>query len=61
MTRTYWAHALNRRGRTIGKVGPFASREAALAEIRFMYPQARGYTVGYGTDDLYFDIRHERA
>jgi hypothetical protein len=64
--RTYYAIALDRAGRTFGRVGPIKAetdqKSAALAleTIRAAYPRARSYSVGYGIDAPNFDIRNER-
>jgi hypothetical protein len=57
---TYFAIALDRRGRTIGSVGPYFTRGDAEAAIRAAHPAAYSYSVGYGSDGPYFDIRNTR-
>jgi hypothetical protein len=66
MTR-YWAHALDRKGRTIGKVGPVMiernetiGRETVRNAIKVAFPQAHSYSIGRGELGLHFDIRNER-
>lgn len=59
MPLKYFAHAYIRR--ELGKVGPFGSRDEALAAIRAAFPNARYYTAGYGVDCAVFDIRSHTA
>jgi hypothetical protein len=60
MTNQYWAHALDRKGRTIGQIGPVESRDKAREAIRTAYPLSHSFSVGYGAQGCHLDIRNER-
>lgn len=57
MTRQFWA-CVTRKPKTL--VGPFESREQAVAQVFANHPSAKEATSGYGSEGIYFDIRWDR-
>jgi hypothetical protein len=57
MERKFWA-SVTRKPKTL--LGPYETREAAIAQIFTAYPSAKEATSGYGSDGIYFDIQWER-
>lgn len=58
----YWATISRKDGRKAFESGPHPSREHAEAAGRAAlpsYPNAKGFSTGYGTFGGHFDIRHE--
>jgi len=54
MERTYWAHY--KAGRRSHKIGPFASREEAIAAVKRRPHKTGTAMVGYGTSGAWFAI-----
>lgn len=52
---TYWAHFKS--GRDKHRLGPFASREAAIDAAMLAGPKHKTLLTGYGSNGAHFDIR----
>jgi hypothetical protein len=60
MERQYWAHFKS--GRQRRQIGPFATREEAVAAALLEKPKHKTLQTGYGTFGGYSDMRwHEDA
>lgn len=57
MNREFWA-CVTRKPTTL--IGPFETREQALAEVFAAHPGAKEATSGYGAGGIYFDIQWTR-
>jgi len=54
MAAKYWAH---RTGKPKSLLGPFETRDEAIAAVFASDPKAKEATSGYGSEGPWFDIR----
>lgn len=54
MTTKFWAY-VTRKPKTL--IGPFETRQDAVASLFAKHPSAKEATSGYGSEGIYFDIQ----